>query len=102
MKRRSIQLQHPAGSTRIRPEIAFLSVCVLVGLVTFFAGAHAQVATPNPAASATPTPAPTATPFPTFAPLSTPRREVNQAPKEQHRSNATEISHGRLSPLDQT
>src|SRR6266436_5840614 len=66
MKKRSIQLPHPAASTRIRWGIAFLSVCVLVGLVAFFAGAHAQVATPIPAATATP--APTATPFPTFAP----------------------------------
>src|SRR5947208_7744141 len=66
MKKRSIQLRHRAVSTRIRSGIAFVSVCVLVGLVTFFAGAHAQVATPIPAATATP--APTATPFPTFAP----------------------------------
>jgi hypothetical protein len=66
MKKRSIQLRHRAASTRIRSGIAFVSVCVLVGLVTFFAGAHAQVATPIPAATATP--APTATPFPTFAP----------------------------------
>src|SRR5215813_12737543 len=64
MKRRSIQLRHPATSTRIRSGIAFLSVCVLVGLVAFFAGAYAQVATPN--AAATTTPAPTATPFATF------------------------------------
>jgi hypothetical protein len=71
MKRRSIQLRHPATSTRIRSEIAFLSVCVLVGLVAFFAGAHAQVATPGPAATATP--APTATPFPNFSPLRPPR-----------------------------
>ena len=39
MKKRSIQLRHPAASTRIRSAIAFLSVCVLVGLVAFFAGA---------------------------------------------------------------
>ena len=71
MKKRSIQLRHPAASTRMRSGIAFVSVCVLLGLVAFFAGAHAQVATPIPAATATP--APTATPFPTFAPLSTPR-----------------------------
>src|SRR5262249_31050343 len=44
--------------------IAFLSVCVLVGLVAFFAGAHAQVATPVPVATATP--APTATPVSNF------------------------------------
>jgi hypothetical protein len=55
----------------MRSGIAFLSVCVLVGLVAFFAGAQAQIGTPNPAATATP--APTSTPFPTFAPLSTPR-----------------------------
>ena len=73
MTKRSIQLRHPAASTRIRPGIAFLGVCVLVGLVAFFAGARAQVATPVPAATATATPAPTATPFPTFAPRSTPR-----------------------------
>jgi len=66
MKKRSIQLRHPAASTRIRLGIAFVSVCVLVGLVAFFAGAHAQVATPSG------TPSPTATPFPTFAPLITP------------------------------
>ena len=39
MKKRSIQLRHPAASTRIRSAIAFLSVCVLVGLVAFFSGA---------------------------------------------------------------
>ena len=61
MKKRSIQLRHPAASTRIRSGIAFLSVCVLVGLVAF-AGAHAQVATP-----ATASPSPTATPFPPSA-----------------------------------
>src|SRR5262249_15769718 len=72
MKRRSIQLRHPATSTRIRSGIAFLSVCVLVGLVAFFAGAHAQVATPTPSPAATPTPAPP-TPFPPFAPLRSPR-----------------------------
>jgi len=71
MKRKPIQLQHLATITRIPSGIAFLSVCVLVGLVAFFAGAHAQVATQSPAATATP--APTATPFPTFAPPSTPR-----------------------------
>jgi hypothetical protein len=71
MKKRSIQLPHPAASTRIRPGIIFFSVCVLVGLVAFFAGAHAQVATPVPVTTATP--APTATPFPTFAPHTTPR-----------------------------
>jgi hypothetical protein len=71
MKKKSSQLRHPAASTRIRSGIAFLSVCVLVGLVALFARAHAQVATPIPAATATP--APTATPFPTFAPLTTPR-----------------------------
>ena len=73
MKKRSIQLRHPAASTRIRSGTAFLSVCVLVGLVALFAGAHAQVTTPIPAATATVTPAPTASPFPTFAPLMTPR-----------------------------
>jgi hypothetical protein len=66
VKKRSIRLRHRAASTRIRSGIAFVSVCVLVGLVTFFAGAHAQVTTPIPAATATP--APTATPFPTFVP----------------------------------
>jgi len=39
MKKRAIQLRHPPASTRIRSGIAFLSVCVLVGLVAFFAGA---------------------------------------------------------------
>jgi hypothetical protein len=73
MKRRSIQLRHPAAGMRIPSGIALLCVCLLVGLAAFFVGAHAQVATPNPAASATPTPARTATPFPTFAPASTPR-----------------------------
>jgi hypothetical protein len=72
MKKRSIQLRDPAASMRIRSGFAFLSVCVLVGLVAFFAGAHAQVATPIPAATATP--APTATPFPPFAPGRTPPR----------------------------
>jgi hypothetical protein len=71
MKKRSIQLPPPAASTRIRLGLVFLSVCILVGLVAFFAGANAQVATPIPAATATP--APTATPFPPFAPRSTPR-----------------------------
>ena len=71
MKKRSIQLRHSVASTRMRSGIAFVSLSVLLGLVAFFAGAHAQVATPIPAATATP--APTATPFPTFAPLSTPR-----------------------------
>ena len=71
MKKRSIQLRHPAASTRMRSGIAFVSVCVLLGLVAFFAGAHAQVATPIPAATATP--APTATAFPTFAPRTPPR-----------------------------
>jgi hypothetical protein len=33
MKKRSIQLRHLAASTRIRSGIAFVSVCVLVGLV---------------------------------------------------------------------
>ena len=64
MKRKSM-------NTRIRSGIAFLGVCVLVGLVAFFAGAHAQVATQSPGATATP--ARTATPFPTFAPGITPR-----------------------------
>ena len=73
MKKRSIQLRHPAASTRIRSGIVFLSMCVLVGLVALFAGAHAQVTTPIPAATATVTPAPTTSPFPTFAPLMTPR-----------------------------
>jgi hypothetical protein len=58
-------------NTRIRSGITFLSVFVLVGLVAFLAGAHAQVATQSPAATATPVP--TATPFPTFAPRITPR-----------------------------
>jgi len=71
MKKRSIQLRHPAAIARMRSGIAFMSVCVLLGLVAFFAGAHAQVTTPAPAATATP--APTATAFPTFAPRSTPR-----------------------------
>ena len=71
MKKRSIQLRHPAASTRMRSGIAFMSVCVLLGLVAFFTAAHAQVTTPAPAATATP--APTATAFPTFAPRSTPR-----------------------------
>jgi hypothetical protein len=57
-------------NTRIRSGIIFLSVCVLVGLVAFFAGAHAQVATQSPGATATP--ARTATPFPTFGPGATP------------------------------
>jgi hypothetical protein len=70
MTKGSIQLRHPAASTRIRSGIVFLGVCVLVGLVAFLAGARAQVATPIPAGTATATPAPTATPFPTFAPLS--------------------------------
>jgi hypothetical protein len=70
MKKRSIQLRHPA-STRMRSGIAFVSAWVLLGLVAFFAGAHAQVTTPAPAGTATP--APTATAFPTFAPRSTPR-----------------------------
>jgi hypothetical protein len=30
------------------------NVCVLIGLVAFFSGAHAQIATSNPAATATP------------------------------------------------
>jgi len=47
MKRKSM-------NTRIRSGIIFLSVCVLVGLVAFFAGAHAQVATQSPGATATP------------------------------------------------
>jgi len=63
-----IQLQHEALSARIRLGIAFICVCVLVGLVAFFAGAHAQVATPSTGASATPSP----TAFPTFAPRITP------------------------------
>ena len=71
MKKRSIQLRHSAASMRMLSGIAFVSVCVLLGLVAFFAGAHAQVATPIPAATATP--APTATPFPTFAPRTPPR-----------------------------
>ena len=71
MKKRSIQLRHPAASTRIRSGIAFVSVCVLLGLVAFFAGARAQVTTPIPASTATP--APTVTPFPTFAPRTPPR-----------------------------
>jgi len=71
MKKRSIQLRHPAAITRMRSGIAFVSVCVLLGLVAFFAGARAQVTTPIPAATATP--APTVTPFPTFAPRTSPR-----------------------------
>ena len=84
MKKRSIQFGHPAtiellvssrgdemtrdvGNTRTRSGIALMAVCVLVGLVAFFAGARAQ----GPAATATP--APTATPFPTFAPGRPPR-----------------------------
>jgi hypothetical protein len=59
------------GKPRIRSRIAFLSLCVLVGFVAFFAAAHAQVGTPNPAATATP--APTATPFPRFVPGGSPR-----------------------------
>jgi hypothetical protein len=58
-------------NTRIRPGIAFLGVCVLVGLVAFFAGAHAQVATQSPTGITTPMP--TATPSATVAPLTTPR-----------------------------
>ena len=73
MRGRSIQLRHLTAGMRITSGIALLSVCLLVGLAAFFVGAHAQVAPPNPAASATPTPARTATPFPTFAPASTPR-----------------------------
>ena len=57
----------------IQSWIAQVSACMLVGLVAFLARAHAQVATPNSAVSATPTPRPTATPFATFAPASTPR-----------------------------
>ena len=71
MKRRSIEMTRDVGKPRIRSRIAFLSVCILVGLVAFFAAAHAQVATPNQAATATP--APTATPFPRFVPGGTPR-----------------------------
>ena len=71
MKKRSIQLRHPAAITRMRSGIAFVSVCVLLGLVAFFAGAHAQVATQSPTGIATP--APTATRSPTVAPLTTPR-----------------------------
>ncbi|MGC1322914.1 MAG: hypothetical protein WA849_12085 [Candidatus Udaeobacter sp.] len=71
MKKRSIQLRRPSAITRMRSGIAFVSVCVLLGLVAFSAGAHAQVTTPIPAATATP--APTATPFPTFAPRTPPR-----------------------------
>jgi hypothetical protein len=56
---------HPAASTQILSGIAFVSVCVLVGLVIFFADAHAQVATPA-------SPSPTATPFPRFVPGGTP------------------------------
>jgi hypothetical protein len=63
MKRKSM-------NTRMRSGIIFLSVCVLVGLVAFFAGAHAQVATQSPGTTATP--ARTPTPFPTFAPGTTP------------------------------
>src|SRR5262245_2674509 len=69
VKNRSIQLRHPAASTRIRSAIGFVSVSVLVGLMVFLSRAHSQVATPNPIA----TPLPTATPFPTLAPLITPR-----------------------------
>ncbi len=57
-------------NTRIRSGIAFLSVCVLVGLMAFFAGARAQLPTQSPSGIATP--APTATAFPTFAPGTTP------------------------------
>jgi hypothetical protein len=58
-------------NTRVRSGIALLSVCVLVVLVVFFAGAHAQVATQSPTGISTP--APTATRAPTVAPLITPR-----------------------------
>jgi hypothetical protein len=65
MKKRSIQLRHPDASARILSGIAFVSVCILVGLAVLFADAHAQVATPA-------TPSPTATPFPPFVPGRTP------------------------------
>jgi hypothetical protein len=71
MKKKSIQRRHPVAGTQVRSGFAFVSVCVLVGLVAFFAAARAQVATPSPTATATP--APTATLFPTVAPRITPR-----------------------------
>jgi hypothetical protein len=71
MKMKSIQLRHSVAGMRIRSRLAVISVCVLVGLVGFFAGAHAQVATPS--ATATATAAPTATPFATVPPRTTPR-----------------------------
>jgi hypothetical protein len=71
MKKKSSQLLHPVAGMRIRSWLAVGSVCVLVSLVAFFAGAHAQIATPSSTASATP--APTATPFSTVAPRITPR-----------------------------
>jgi hypothetical protein len=71
MKKKSIRLRHPVAGMRIWSRLAVISVCVLVGLVAFFAGAHAQVATPS--STATATPAPTATPFSTVPPRTTPR-----------------------------
>ena len=47
-KKSSIQLPHPNASTS---GIAILSGCVVVGLLAFFAGAHAQVTTPISAAT---------------------------------------------------
>ena len=66
MKKRSIQLRHSVASTRMRSGIAFVQPVRSTWFGGLLAGAHAQVATPIPAATATP--APTATPFPTFAP----------------------------------
>jgi hypothetical protein len=54
-----------AMKTRIRLGIAIVGLCVLVGLMAFFASAHAQTST------ATPLPSPT--PFPPFVPGRTPR-----------------------------
>ncbi len=39
MTKRSIKLRHPAASARIWSGIAFLAMCVLVGLVAFVSGA---------------------------------------------------------------